>query len=131
LMAVAKSALPEADGQTKRALAAYALTSAKYLAAIEAIAKRARYIAAKDGRASATTDDVRRAMKESVIPADSKLVNALKTVERTSRRERSLPVATPPAPAPSQALPPRREVAPPEIGRNRITGGALELAEKE
>ncbi|HEX5218257.1 MAG TPA: AAA family ATPase [Verrucomicrobiae bacterium] len=82
LIAVASSVLPEADAKTKRALAAYARTSAKYLAAIEAIAKRASYIATKASRTTVTAQDVRLAMNESVIPADSKLVSALAPATR-------------------------------------------------
>ena len=77
LMAVAKTVLPEASVQSLRALAVYARSSARYLAAIDSIAKRARYIAMRAGRADATTDDVRKAMQESVIPADTKLHCAL------------------------------------------------------
>jgi hypothetical protein len=77
LMAVAKSVLPEADAQSLRALAVYARSSARYLAAIDSISKRARYIAMRAGRATATTEDVRKAMQESVIPADTKLHCAL------------------------------------------------------
>jgi histone H3/H4 len=77
LIAVAKAVLPEANSQTLRALAAYARQSARYLAAIDSISKRARYIAMQSGRATATTEDVRRAMQESVIPADTKLHRAL------------------------------------------------------
>jgi hypothetical protein len=77
LMAVAKTILPEADEQCLRALAVYARSSARYLAAIDSISKRARYIAMRDNRATATTGDVRKAMQESVIPADTKLHSAL------------------------------------------------------
>lgn len=77
LMAVAKTILPEADEQCLRALAVYARSSARYLAAIDSISKRARYIAMRDNRATATTGDVRKAMRESVIPADTKLHSAL------------------------------------------------------
>ena len=49
LMAVARSILPEADHTTLRALAIYARTSARYLAAIDAIASRARYDAYRAG----------------------------------------------------------------------------------
>ena len=77
LISVARAQLPEAGAQTLRALAAYARTSARYLAAIETISKRARFIAGRAGRHIAETGDVRRAMQESVIPADSKLVLAL------------------------------------------------------
>jgi hypothetical protein len=77
LMGVAKSVLPEANAQSLRALAVYARSSARYLAAIDSISKRARYIAMQAGRATATTEDVRKAMQESVIPADTKLHHAL------------------------------------------------------
>jgi hypothetical protein len=77
LMAVAKSVLPECTEKVLRALAIYARSSARYLAAIDSISKRARYLAAGAGRDTATTDDVRQAMQESVIPADTKLQSAL------------------------------------------------------
>lgn len=77
LRAVAKAVLPEAGELVLKALALYAQTSARGLAAIDSIAKRARYAAMGDGRAQATTEDVRKAMQESVIPADSKLQVAL------------------------------------------------------
>jgi hypothetical protein len=94
LIAVAKVLLPEADARSLRALAAYARTSARYLAAIDAITKRARYIAGRAGRKEATTDDVRRAMQESVIPADSKLVLALESAGKPARRGRKAPLQT-------------------------------------
>jgi histone H3/H4 len=84
LMAVAKSVLPEANSQVLRVLAVYARSSARYLAAIDSISKRARYIAMRAGRATATTDDVRKAMQESVIPADSKLQRALENGRKTN-----------------------------------------------
>ena len=77
LKAVAKSVLPEADDQTLRALAAYAQGSARYLAAIDSISKRARWLAQRSGRKTVTVEDVRKAMQESVIPADTKLQIAL------------------------------------------------------
>jgi hypothetical protein len=80
LMGVAKAVLPEADAQVLRALAVHARSSARYLAAIDSIAKRARYIATRSGRAEATAKDVRKAMQESVIPADTKLHRALESV---------------------------------------------------
>ncbi|MEI7534119.1 MAG: ATP-binding protein [Verrucomicrobiae bacterium] len=80
LIGVAKAVLPEADREVLRALAVYAQSSARYLAAIDSIAKRARYIATRDGRTEATAGDVRRAMKESVVPADTKLLCALGSV---------------------------------------------------
>jgi hypothetical protein len=91
LMAVAKSVLPEADTQSLRALAVYARSSARYLAAIDSISKRARYIAMRAGRTVATTEDVRKAMQESVIPADTKLHMALATSKK-SKAEPMMPL---------------------------------------
>lgn len=96
LMGVAKAVLPEADAKVLRALAVYARSSARYLAAIDSIAKRARYIASRDGRPAATADDVRKAMQESVIPADTKLHRALESVGSGKRvRITPAPVAPP------------------------------------
>ncbi len=83
LMAVAKSVLPEADNKALRALAIYA----RYLAAIDSISTRARYLALKDGRSAATTADVKKAMRESVIPADNKLHIALELGRKSKRGE--------------------------------------------
>jgi histone H3/H4 len=77
LIGVARAVLPEASSDALKALAIYARNSARYLAAIDSIADRARYLAMKAGRDTATTADVQKAMKESVIPADSKLQSAL------------------------------------------------------
>ena len=77
LMGVARAVLPEANPAVLRALAVYARSSARYLAAIDAIAKRARYIAMQTRRSVTTAEDVRKAMQESVIPADTKLFQAL------------------------------------------------------
>jgi hypothetical protein len=83
LKAVAKTVLPEADSQVLTALAIYARSSARYLAAIDSIAKRSRFIAMRAGRAEVNTADVRKAMQESVIPADSKLLHALNTGDKS------------------------------------------------
>jgi hypothetical protein len=68
-------------------LAVYARSSARYLAAIDSIATRARYIASQDKRATATTQDVRKAMQESVIPADTKLHCALEAGRKDKSRK--------------------------------------------
>ena len=83
LMAVGRAVLPEADRAVLKALAIYARNSARYLAAVDSIASRARYIAKRNGREAATTDDVRKAMQESVIPSDSKLQIALATGKKS------------------------------------------------
>lgn len=85
LESVARTILPEASETVLQKLATYAQTSSRYLAAIDAIAKRARFLAMRDGRSSAETEDVRRALQESVIPADSKLKLALASVAAPGR----------------------------------------------
>jgi len=102
LMAVAKCGLPEVEESVLRSLAIYARSSSRYLAAIDSISKRARYLAMRSGRSAATTADVRQAMKESVIPADTKLQRAL----ASGKKPKDLPAAqqvSVPTPALGQA----------------------------
>ena len=125
LVAVAKSVLPEADAATLRVLAAYARTSARYLAAIDTISKRARYIAGRAGRPHATAADVRCAMKESVIPSDTMLVRALEKTtlhRRKIGRSEEFPQPTP-DPEPVQETHPGSNRLP---GENRLPGRSLE-----
>jgi hypothetical protein len=77
LVKVAKALLPAADAATWGALAAYAALSKKHLASIEAIAKRATWLASQDGKQSASAAYVRRAMRESIIPSDTALADYL------------------------------------------------------
>ena len=77
LVMVARALLPGADAATWGALAAYAVLSKKHLASIEAIAKRAAWLAGQDGKPSATAAYVHRAMKASVIPSDTALAESL------------------------------------------------------
>ncbi|HEV2453098.1 MAG TPA: ATP-binding protein [Verrucomicrobiae bacterium] len=92
LAGVTRAVLPEASDLAVNALATYARNSARYLAAVDSIASRARYLAMKDGRDVAAPVDVQRAIKESVIPADSKLQSALAAVQPL-KRARLSPVA--------------------------------------
>jgi hypothetical protein len=85
LVNVAKALLPGADAATWGALAAYADVSRKHLASIEAIAKRAAWLASQDGKQSATAAYVRRAMKESVIPSDTALAESLAPARKSRR----------------------------------------------
>lgn len=122
LVSVAKSVLPESNSDTLKALAVYARNSARYLAAIDSISTRARYLAMKDGRKTATTGDVKRAMKESVIPADSKLHMALEAGRQSKRAK-----LAPPGPLPEQKpLQRQNDFAPP---RERSTTLAAETPE--
>jgi hypothetical protein len=84
LVKVAKALLPAAEAAWG-ALAAYADVSKKHLASIEAIAKRAAWLASQDGEQSATAAYVRRAMKESVIPSDTALAESLARARKSRR----------------------------------------------
>ena len=77
LVAVAKALLPTADRAAWNAVAGYALLSKKHLASVDAIAKRASWLASQRGLAAPTNKDVRQAMKESVMPSDAAVSEAL------------------------------------------------------
>jgi len=88
LRKVAAYILPGADTRTITALAAYATVSKKHLASIDSIAKRAEWLARHDGRDNASADDVKRAMKESVIPSDAALAKSLAEAPQAAPRAR-------------------------------------------
>ena len=85
LQAVARAFVPEGCGKCIAALVAYAQGSAKYLAAIESVARRARYLAGKAGREKIIFADVRSAIKDGVIPSDSALAVALAEPQKSAR----------------------------------------------
>lgn len=130
LVAVGRSILPEASDETLTALGMYARASARYLAAVDSIAKRAQYIAMRDGRPSCSTEDVRTAMKESVIPSDTMLARTLEQAKSSAGKRRSLMDIPPQSPMPAQipaesVAPARRGIRPatalPESGRLTTT----------
>ncbi|MGA2028550.1 MAG: ATP-binding protein [Verrucomicrobiota bacterium] len=124
LIAVSRAVLPEASEEVLKALAIYARASARYLAAVGAIAKRAQYTAQRNGRAHCSTEDVRTAMKESVIPSDTMLVRTLEQAQKPPRRGRELP----PVPVQAQVETPEREIMPErQWGFHRRAGDPAEL----
>jgi hypothetical protein len=72
LSAVAWYNLPNAGKQIIGGLCDYAMASGKYLAGIEAVAKRSRFLAKKDGRTDLSKADIKTAMFE-VDPSLSRL----------------------------------------------------------
>jgi hypothetical protein len=86
LQKVAGSLLPEGDEKSIEMLVRYAQSSKKYLAAIEAAVRRARYLATKGGRATANRTDVKKAITESAIPSDTALVEAMTQPSKTRGR---------------------------------------------
>lgn len=85
LLAVARAIFPAGDQRTLVTLASYAAVSDKHLASIEAVVKRARWLAARKGRAQATVADVETALRECVIPGDAALVVSLRPSKRMAR----------------------------------------------
>lgn len=99
LRAVARNHLPEGDTTSIEALALYAGSSQKYLAAIEHAVKKARYLAGQAGRETVIQADIRTAIESGIVPSDSALAGALrKPTPSAPTRERS-----------ANTPPPRRE----------------------
>ncbi|HOC57904.1 MAG TPA: AAA family ATPase [Verrucomicrobiota bacterium] len=92
LAKVASALLPEGDSKSFELLVTYAQASAKYLAGIESAVRRARYLARKEGRERVVCADIRRAIKDGVIPSDSALAQALAEPLKTSRRHAAMPL---------------------------------------
>lgn len=102
LAAVARVRLPEGDDKATALLVAYARSSAKYLAGIDAVVSRARYLATKTGRDKVTRADVAAAIQEGVIPSDNALSAALADVGKGRGSGRRL--AASPMPSPCIAM---------------------------
>lgn len=86
LQAVARALLPEGDAKSIALLVKYAQVASKYLAGIEAVVKRARYQAAKEGRSRVSRSDIQQAINGGVIPSDNALAQAQKTSQVTKRQ---------------------------------------------
>jgi len=92
---VAAALLPDASEQTLEALVVYAQASTKYLAGIRHAVDRARFIAGKDGRDRIQFSDVKRALKEAVIPSDTAFANAVGQTNHPARKRAAKVIATP------------------------------------
>ena len=103
LFAVAKITLPEGDAASIEMLVRYAQGSAQYLAAIESVARRARFLAKRSGRDEATSSDVRHAIKTGVIPSDSFIAAAMSDAAKPAGKRQSRSIAAPLQPAFSRA----------------------------
>lgn len=88
LKKVASALLPSADAEILEALAQYAYLSKKHLASIESIAKRATWLANKEGQSEASKQHVKRAMKESVLPSDMALQESIAVAKAPARKPR-------------------------------------------
>lgn len=88
LTALAKRMAPEADADSIKALVIYARISGKFLAGIDAVVRRARFVAKRKGRGNVTGDDLRAAAAESVMPSDNALAEALTNTGKTGAKMR-------------------------------------------
>lgn len=113
LEAVAANLLPEAGEVEIAALVAYARSSAKYLAAIDSIAKASRYVAEEDGRTEVRRADIQRAMREGVIPSDRSLASVIQSTEPKRRK----------APLTANPVPLNEPLNAPEMGAVGSRGG--------
>lgn len=86
LLAVARAVYPEGDAKSWRALAAYADLSETHLAAITALATRARWHATQAGRSGATAEDLRRAIMESRTPVKFEAVTPARSPRAAASR---------------------------------------------
>ena len=74
LIAIARHYLPKASTEVLQLLSPYARRSGKYLAGIEAVSKRARFLARKEGRTAPNGVDLEAAMAQ-VDPAIAQIFN--------------------------------------------------------
>jgi len=105
---VAAAIAPDASEQTIEALVVYAQASSKYLAGIRHAVDRAGFIARKEGREKIQFNDVKRALKQAVIPSDTAFANAVGDANNPSRKRAAKVFATPMQPtlrAPAISLP--------------------------
>lgn len=95
LQKVAIAILPDATAQTIEALVVYAQASEKYLAGIRHAVDRAGFIARKDGREQIQFSDVKRALKDAVIPSDTAFANAIGASNHPARKRAARVFAEP------------------------------------
>lgn len=84
LQTVARAFSPTGDARAIEGLVEYANRSKQYLAGIEHVAARARFLASREELENVTCADIRCAVKESVIPSDA-AISAAKQATQTPR----------------------------------------------
>ncbi len=95
LKAVASVLLADGSADSIKSLVLYAQSSRKYLAGIDAIVTRARFICQKDDRKKIEFRDIKRAIQESVIPSDTALTGAIDSVTNPAQKRAAKVYATP------------------------------------
>ena len=95
LALVARAALGDANERAVAYLVDYAKASKRYLAGIDAVVSRARYVVRRANRETVTAADVRQAIQSSVIPSDSALVGALESTDKPPQKRAGNRVSEP------------------------------------
>jgi len=96
LESVARALLPDGDSKSIDLLVTNAQSSEKYLAGIEIVAKRARYLAKKQGRENVLRADIKNAIAGAAIPSSNALALAMEiTPAGVPRPSRSAPAVVP------------------------------------
>jgi hypothetical protein len=119
LTAVAQSLLPGGGPHSIAGLVDYAQSSARYLAGISAVVKRAGFLANKAGREKILRADISQAITESVMPSDETLARAL--ADRPRLNTRAKPARSNLLPIPPQEPPAIEVPVPAAAGRRSIT----------
>lgn len=130
LESVARALVPGLDSRAVELLVLYAQSSAKYLAGIKAVVDRANFVASKEGRAGIQLADVKRAIKESVIPSDSAFTAAVQANEKPPRRRAvSVPVSVSAEPLQSNFSAAERPLQAPDLmcSRSGLRSASAEL----
>jgi histone H3/H4 len=113
---IASALLGDVDPRIVEAVVEYANGSAKYLAGITTVIDRASFVARKEGRDIIQFADIRRAIKESVIPSDTAFAIAMQPVARAKPRRA---FAAPSEPLQPDFKPVERQVTTPDFMRSR------------
>jgi hypothetical protein len=113
LLALTKFYLPGGDEETFARMVDYAESSAKYIAAIQSIVSRARFIARRQNRPELLKRDIKEAMRN-VYPSDTALTRALR-VDRPGKRQ-ALPLPEVSEPVKPAFTAPERQSLKPDFG---------------
>lgn len=110
LIAIARHYLPDATKELLQFLSAYARRSGKYLAGLEAVSKRARFLARKAGRNVPNASDVEAAMVQ-VDPAIAEILNPKEEPKQSSQQQPATPRKRPCKPSAQSMQKPGKKVA--------------------
>lgn len=104
MTAIASVMLPEASAETQEGVAIYAVAQERDLAALEAISKRAQFLAQRAGRKQRTAQDIKAAL--TFVGGSDKLLRESFNPAKGSKQPRPIIAADPEPALPASALAP-------------------------